>query len=73
MEPLRAVYMVVQQLHSLQGLQQQNNTEFIDLQYRISKEDSMSREEKLEYIKERLQEIDDYILDEIYWALELEG
>ena len=33
----------------------------------------MSREEKLEYIKERLQEADDYILDEIYWALELEG
>ncbi len=33
----------------------------------------MSREEKLEYIKERLQEVDDYILDEIYWALELEG
>jgi hypothetical protein len=32
----------------------------------------MSREEKLEYIKERLQEVDDYILDEIYWALELE-
>lgn len=33
----------------------------------------MSREEKLEYIKERLQEVDEYILDEIYWALELEG
>ena len=33
----------------------------------------MSREEKLEYIKERLLEVDDYILDEIYWALELEG
>ena len=33
----------------------------------------MSREEKLEYIKERLQEVDDYILDEIYWTLELEG
>ena len=33
----------------------------------------MSREEKLEYIKERLQEVDDYILDEIYWAMELEG
>lgn len=33
----------------------------------------MSREEKLEYIKERLQEVDDYILDEIYWALELDG
>lgn len=33
----------------------------------------MSREEKLEYIKERLQEVNDYILDEIYWALELEG
>ena len=33
----------------------------------------MSREEKLEYIKERLQKVDDYILDEIYWALELEG
>lgn len=33
----------------------------------------MSREEKLEYIKEKLQEVDDYILDEIYWALELEG
>ena len=33
----------------------------------------MSREEKLEYIKERIQEVDDYILDEIYWALELEG
>lgn len=33
----------------------------------------MSREEKLEYIKEKLQEVDDYILDEIYWALEMEG
>ena len=33
----------------------------------------MSREEKLEYIKERLQEVDDYILDEIFWALDLEG
>ena len=33
----------------------------------------MSLEEKLEYIKERIQEVDDYILDEIYWALELEG
>lgn len=33
----------------------------------------MSREEKLEYIKERLQEVDDYILDEIYWTLEMEG
>ena len=33
----------------------------------------MSREEKLEFIKERLQEVDDYILDEIYWTLELEG
>ena len=33
----------------------------------------MSREEKLEYIKERLQEVDEYILDEIYWALELES
>lgn len=33
----------------------------------------MSREEKLEYIREKLQEVDDYILDEIYWTLELEG
>ena len=33
----------------------------------------MSREEKLEYIKERLQEVDDFILDEIYWTLEMEG
>lgn len=33
----------------------------------------MSREEKLEYIKERLQEVDDYILEEIYWTLEMEG
>ena len=33
----------------------------------------MSREEKLEYIKERIQEVDDYILDEIYWALELKA
>ena len=33
----------------------------------------MSREEKMEYIKERLQEVDDYILDEIYWTLEMEG
>ena len=33
----------------------------------------MSREEKLEYIKERLQEVDDDTLDEIFWALELEG
>lgn len=32
----------------------------------------MSREEKLEYIKERLQEVDDDTLDEIFWALELE-
>lgn len=33
----------------------------------------MSREEKMEYIKERLQEVDDFILDEIYWTLEMEG
>ena len=33
----------------------------------------MSREEKLEYIKERIQEVDEYILDEIYWTLEMEG
>ena len=33
----------------------------------------MSREEKLEYVKERLQEVDDYILEEIYWTLEMEG
>lgn len=30
----------------------------------------MSREEKIEYISEKLQEADDDILDEIYWALE---
>lgn len=33
----------------------------------------MSREEKIEYISEKLREADDDILDEIYWALELEG
>lgn len=33
----------------------------------------MSRKEKIEYISEKLQEADDDILDEIYWALELEG
>lgn len=33
----------------------------------------MSREEKIEYISEKLQEADDDILDEIFWALELEG
>ena len=33
----------------------------------------MSREEKIEYISEKLKEADDDILDEIYWALELEG
>lgn len=33
----------------------------------------MSREEKIEYISEKLREVDDDILDEIYWALELEG
>lgn len=32
----------------------------------------MSREEKIEYISEKLREADDDILDEIYWALELE-
>lgn len=33
----------------------------------------MSREEKIEYICEKLREANDDILDEIYWALELEG
>lgn len=33
----------------------------------------MSREEKLEYINEKLREADDDTLDEIFWALELEG
>ena len=33
----------------------------------------MSREEKIEYISEKLRDADDDILDEIYWALELEG
>ena len=33
----------------------------------------MSREEKIEYINEKLREADDDTLDEIYWALELEG
>lgn len=33
----------------------------------------MSREEKIEYISEKLREADDDILEEIYWALELEG
>lgn len=33
----------------------------------------MSREEKIEYINEKLREASDDILDEIYWALELEG
>ena len=33
----------------------------------------MSREEKIEYISEKLREADDDILDEIYWALEREG
>lgn len=33
----------------------------------------MSREEKIEYISEKLREVDDDILDEIYWTLEMEG
>jgi hypothetical protein len=33
----------------------------------------MSREEKIEYINEKLREADDYTLDEIFWALDLEG
>lgn len=33
----------------------------------------MSREEKIEYISEKLREAADDILDEIYWALDLEG
>lgn len=33
----------------------------------------MSREEKIEYIKEKIREADDYILDEIYWTLKMEG
>lgn len=33
----------------------------------------MSREEKIEYINENLREAEDDILDEIFWALELEG
>ena len=33
----------------------------------------MSREEKIEYINEKLREADDEILDEILWALDLEG
>ena len=33
----------------------------------------MSREEKIERISEKLREADDDILDEIYWALDLEG
>jgi hypothetical protein len=32
----------------------------------------MSREEKIEYINEKLREADDDILDEIFWALDLE-
>lgn len=33
----------------------------------------MSREEKIEYISEKLREADDDTLDEIFWSLELEG
>lgn len=33
----------------------------------------MSRDEKIEYISEKLREVDDDILDEIYWTLELDG
>ena len=31
----------------------------------------MSREEKLEYIYDKLREADEETLDEIYWALEI--
>ena len=33
----------------------------------------MNREEKIGYIKEKLPDADDYTIDEIFWALELEG
>ena len=33
----------------------------------------MSREEKIEYINDKLREADDETLDEIFWALDLEG
>ena len=33
----------------------------------------MSREEKIEYISEKLKEADDETLYEIFWALDLEG
>lgn len=33
----------------------------------------MNREDKIEYIHEKLREADDYTIDEIFWALELEG
>jgi hypothetical protein len=33
----------------------------------------MSRDEKIEYISEKLRDADDDILDEIYWTLELDG
>ena len=39
----------------------------------INQEDNMSREEKIEYINETLREADDDTLDEIFWALGLEG
>lgn len=32
----------------------------------------MSREDKIEYIKDKLRDADDYTIDEIFWALELE-
>lgn len=31
----------------------------------------MSREEKIEYINDKLREADDETLDEIFWALEI--
>lgn len=33
----------------------------------------MSREEKIEHINYKLREADDETLDEIFWALDLEG
>ena len=39
----------------------------------IFQEDIMSREDKIEYIHEKLRDADDYTIDEIFWALELDG
>ena len=33
----------------------------------------MSREEKIDYIMDKLRDADEYTIDEIFWALDLDG